>query len=107
MPNDHFIAKLVPGGGPDPAAELRHIVEQAGDAPDGTAWFATQKGKGWSPAPDAPDSLCILFYDDEANGGIEALAARLLRRQDQTPNDPAVQELYQGQGPFPLWWQVA
>ena len=103
MPNDHFIAKLVPGGGPDPAAELQHIVDQAGDAPDGTAWFATRMGQGLSPTPD---SLCILFYVDRANGGVEALAARLRRRQDQMPDDLAVQELHQGQGPFPLWWQV-
>jgi hypothetical protein len=109
MPNHHFIAKIVCSKGPEPEEELQHIIDQAGDSEDGTAWFATRLGTHWQPAPSPAGSVCLVFHDDRKNRSIRAVVAKVLQRNAQVPNTEVgkdLQDLYAGYGNFGSWWQV-
>ncbi|HEV3387128.1 MAG TPA: hypothetical protein VG097_20080, partial [Gemmata sp.] len=109
MPNHHFIAKFVCGGGPDPEEELQHIIDQADNSEDGTAWFATKLGAQWQPAPSPIHSMCIVFYNDPEKRCITAMIAKILQRNIRWPDTPVgkdLEDMYEGYGNFGSWWQV-
>jgi|GEM_PF-6111018 len=107
MPNHHFIAKFVPGGGPPPLAELESIVLQVGDAEGPLGWLATRKsGAEWQQAPADFDSVCIAFFDNRADGCIDAVVARILGRHADMPQIPPLLELHEGHTGFRAWWQL-
>jgi hypothetical protein len=109
MPYHHFIAKFVQSKGPEPAEELQHIIDQAGDSEDGTAWFATRLGTVWQPAPPPSCSVCLVFHDGRENRCIRAVVAKVLQRNTQAPDTPIgndLRDLYAGYGHFGSWWQV-
>ncbi len=105
MPNHHFVAKLIAGGGPPPLAELENIILQVGDSEEPLAWLATRKpGAGWQ---QRDDSLCIAFFDNREHDCIDAVVAKIVGRQIEMPKVPAVRELHEGHFGFQAWWQLA
>lgn len=103
----HFIAKLTVGGGPHPLVELSRIIEQAADSVDQTAWFATKmKGAAWSLAPAGSPSIALIFFKNP-DGHVDAIVARILKRQDEVPENCDVQELYGQHEGFKACWLLA
>jgi len=106
MPNHHFIAQLVAGGGPDPLAELESIVLQVGDAEAPLGWLATRKpGAQWQQSKNS-DSVCIAFFDNRADGCIDGVVARIISRHGDMPQIPPLIELHEGHTGFQAWWQL-
>ncbi len=107
MTNHHFIAKLVPGGGPPPLAELESIILEVGDAPGPLGWLGTRKpGTEWQPPPAGIDAVCIAFFDNREDGCIDAVVAKVLGKHGEMPQSQPLIELHAGHHGFRAWWQL-
>jgi len=72
----HFVAKITPDGGPNPAEELRNLIHQAETNPDGLAWFASPfKARSFDCSGT---SICIIFHHPHGDARVEAVIARVL-----------------------------
>ena len=87
MPNRHFIAKLTPGGGPEPLAELDNIVLAVGDAETPLGWLGTKRGAGWSAHAH---SICIVIAKNVAQGCFDVVVARVVTATTATQESTSV-----------------
>jgi hypothetical protein len=103
----HFLAKLSPNGGPDPATELQNILKQCRRDLNSASWFAN-----FHPSRDfsrAGNSICVIFHHPDQSPRVEALVARVLSREQvgSPPEGAEVRDFYQTSSDrFKNWWPV-
>ncbi|MDR3620539.1 MAG: hypothetical protein P4L85_14405 [Paludisphaera borealis] len=103
----HLLAKLSPAGGPAPAGELRHLVDQCGRDPNSVAWFASAlPGSGYWRAGN---SVCVIFHHPDQSPRVEAVVARVLSKElvNAPPEDAEVQDFYgERRDQLRFWWPL-
>ena len=100
----HFIAQLLAGKGPDPAAEIDTILAEAAADDNHRAILATRKpGSSWKAARG--ESFALMFYKNPDKDTITGLVANIVLLRSGAPAE--VPPLY---GPFldklKGWWTV-
>jgi hypothetical protein len=103
----HILIKLAAEGGPDPARELRNILEQCRQDPNSVAWLAT-----YHPAHKfsrAGNSICVIFHHPDQTARVEALVARVLSKEHlgSPPEGAKVRGFYESWNDrLTSWWPL-